>query len=428
MRLVLPRRGRRASLRGLAAFALLLAGCGSGDEQDPAKTARTEPVRPPALPAEGLAIGMTEANPHLIRADAVGEGFAPWRDRLAAMRPPIYRLVVDWAQLQPDPSRPADLEQPRDGCGRSTPPCGPWGGIRDQLRAVRSRQLNGGGFVVSVVFYGVPEWAALGPRGCERDNIEPRSRPINDRGLQAFRVLIRDLLALAKAEKVELRSWSTWNEPNGPFFISPQRERCSARSAPVSPRVYARLFRALRAELEAAPGEPQLIIGELAGVAKAGPRGSGVGEFLRALPDDVVCNADILAQHEYAELPEEEEPTTSVAEAIEAIDERPCARDMPVWVTETGIGGAHAGDDRPTSAQSLRRQCFYFHRQLRDWHANPRVQVAVQYTFREDSAFPVGVADAGLGRAYPTYDLLQAWAGDRRPSDPPPALPARCRR
>ncbi|MDX6702335.1 MAG: hypothetical protein QOF26_2561, partial [Baekduia sp.] len=40
-------------------------------------------------------------------------------------------------------------------------------------------------------------------------------------------------------------------------------------------------------------------------------------------------------------------------------------------------------------------------------------------------AYPVGLADPGLTRAYPTYDLWKAW-GARAPSDPAPALPASC--
>jgi hypothetical protein len=53
------------------------------------------------------------------------------------------------------------------------------------------------------------------------------------------------------------------------------------------------------------------------------------------------------------------------------------------------------------------------------------VDAAFQYTFREDSAYPVGLADAGLTRTYPTYDLWAAW-GARAPSDPAPALPPSC--
>jgi hypothetical protein len=38
------------------------------------------------------------------------------------------------------------------------------------------------------------------------------------------------------------------------------------------------------------------------------------------------------------------------------------------------------------------------------------VDAAFQYTFREDTAFPVGLADAGLDRLYRAYAAWQAWS------------------
>ena len=57
---------------------------------------------------------------------------------------------------------------------------------------------------------------------------------------------------------------------------------------------------------------------------------------------------------------------------------------------------------------------------------DPRVDAAFQYTFRDDPAFPVGLADAGLTRTWPAYDLWLAWGGDRAPGAPAPDLPAAC--
>jgi hypothetical protein len=355
-------------------------------------------------------------------------GFDPWRQRITALRPHLYRLTIDWAALQPDPGRPAILDMPSDGCARGEAPCAPYAGIRDQLRAIRSQQVAGGGFEVMVVFYGVPPWAAAQAKGCERPKIEPRSRPITDAGLRGYRALVGQLHDLADAEGVDVRWWSVWNEPNGAFFISPQRAACSRDSEPISPRVYTRLARALKSELDAMPGDQDLVIGEMAGVARAGRYGTGSGQFLRGLPDDVVCSAKVVAQHGYARLPGTQTlPGDPIAETEKALDERPCARDTPLWITETGVGGAHAGDDRPTGPAELRRQCVALHEQLVRWHDDPRIEAAFQYTFREDTAFPVGLADASLTRAYATYDLLEAWAGKRRPGDPAPALPDACK-
>jgi hypothetical protein len=98
-----------------------------------------------------------------------------------------------------------------------------------------------------------------------------------------------------------------------------------------------------------------------------------------------------------------------------------------VWITETGVGGPHAGQARPTGDGALRLQCRALQRQLVRWDEDPRVQAAIQYTFREDVAFPVGLANAALTRTYPTYDLLKAWSGTRAPNAPAPPLPASCR-
>ena len=54
---------------------------------------------------------------------------------------------------------------------RGLPPCRPYNGIRDTLRAIRSQQQAGNGFATMVVIYGVPDWAAAPAHGCERDGI-----------------------------------------------------------------------------------------------------------------------------------------------------------------------------------------------------------------------------------------------------------------
>jgi hypothetical protein len=64
--------------------------------------------------------------------------------------------------------------------------------------------------------------------------------------------------------------------------------------------------------------------------------------------------------------------------------------------------------------------------QLRRWHADPRVGAAFQYTFREDPAFPVGLATADLSRLYPTYSLWLAWSRLRAAGQPPPAPAVAC--
>ena len=76
----------------------------------------------------------------------------------------------------------------------------------------------------------------------------------------------------------------------------------------------------------------------------------------------------------------------------------------------------------------LKTQCRLMARTLSRWYRDPRVTAAFQYTFREDNAFPVGLADPGLESLYPVYDLWKGWSGTRAPDGPEPALPSDCSR
>jgi hypothetical protein len=383
-----------------------------------------------APPGEGLAIGLTEtAAPLLWSPEAQPDtpaALVPWRDRLAALRPRYFRLLVDWARIQPDPARPPDWTVAADGCVRGHQPCAPFSGIRDVLRAVASQEKAGRGFQVMVSIFGVPQWAASPPSGCERAGTAPRSRPINDAGLNGYQALIRSLAALGTAEGVDLHWWSPWNEPNGTFFISPQRAVCDRSSPPVSPAVYARLARAMRAELDALPGDQGLVIGELAGFPGPLMRGGGVEEFLDALPDDVMCSASVFAQHAYAERGQPESAQGPVDQMEAALHRRPCAHDTPIWVTETGVGGPDVGGDRTGGLAELRADCRAMDAALRRWDLDPQVEAAFQYLFRDDPVYPVGLADVALTRLWPAYDLWLAWGGDRPPAGPAPALPDAC--
>ena len=274
---------------------------GSDPPEPPAQTAppQVPPPRPPSAsepepeperpaPEGRLATGLTERNASLLFADgarAVDPGLEPSRARVTRLRPAYYRLSIDWAQLQPSPGRPAELARADDGCLRGIAPCGAYAGVRDQLRAVASQQRAGRGWEVVVLLYGVPDWAAAPAGGCERPEALARSRPISDLGLRGYRRIIRDLDALASAEGVALRWWAPWNEPNQPYFISPQRAACSTSSPALAPRVYARLVRAARAELRALGGKRDLVLGELAGFDGPRPFGAGIAEFVRARPD-----------------------------------------------------------------------------------------------------------------------------------------------
>ena len=198
----------------------------------------------------------------------------------------------------------------------------------------------------------------------------------------------------------------------------------------MAPETYARLARAMDAELDEAPGTQELVLGDFAGFAHGSDKSESISEFVAALPDDVACSARAWATHAYAdpERPGGRPKADPVGELERALHRRACTRDNEIQVTETGAGGAHAGDDRPTSPAALRDACRAIALQLASWKRNPRVAAAYQYTFRDDPAFPVGLADAGLTRPWPAYGVWKAWGGgQRKPGDPAPEVPAGCR-
>ena len=383
------------------------------------------PPAAPRRPPPELRIGLSELNAHLLwsteaRPQAPA-GFGPWRDRVQALRPDYYRLFVDWAKLQPNPARPADLALPADGCLRGAPPCAPFSGFRDVFDAVASQQREHRGFEVLMVIYGVPDWAAAPPSGCERPGTEPRSRAISDDGLRGYRALVADLLALARSKGVALRYWSPWNEPNHPFFISPQRATCDRDAPALSPAVYTRITHALQAELAQDSARHDLVLGELAGFPRSRPNGASISQFVGALPDDVVCAGPIWSQHQYSAPGEDPYDKGVVGKLEAALARRHCPRAPRIWITETGTGGTRSGAQRARAPAALRRGCRAQAAALRRWAKDPQIDAAFQYTFREDPAFPVALADQGLTRAYPTYDLWLELGRDGRVN------PERCR-
>src|SRR4051812_7167288 len=107
-------------------------GGGSGPAPAPTPTPRVRPTATPTpspqpLPAagKGLAVGITEYNPSLVASPANRQLPPPWgrwRDALGAIRPAYYRLLVDWAAIQPSAGVPADLTQYQGGCSRTIAP------------------------------------------------------------------------------------------------------------------------------------------------------------------------------------------------------------------------------------------------------------------------------------------------------------------
>jgi hypothetical protein len=414
--------------------ALAISGCGGSDapKQQPASTppaATNTPETPAAKPAEPslsdqlenrgrhLAVGISEQNPNFFSASPqIPQPFARWRDQLAKMQPALYRLVVYWPSLQPNADAPPDLEGINGGCLRDKPPCAPYAGVRDQLRALATRQKEGGGEGY-VMITGTPEWAARPASGCERRRIGPTNRMPRPDALAAYRKLVDDILALAHKEGATLRYWAPWNEPNHPFSSSPQRAFCSGDAPVVSVKPYVQVANALREALDKAPGEQRYVVGEVAVMTRHLPITSSVHEFLQALPPKLVCGAAAWTQHSYL----------GGLDVLDDVDRllkaKGCDRPLPIWMTETGAGAPRTSSARTGGRPAELRGCRAVHKILGRWYRDPRITAAVQYTLREDDVFPTGLVTTDLSRAYPVFKEWQQWGLKARPdaSDPPPS-------
>jgi hypothetical protein len=382
----------------------------------PTPVAPATPSPPPTAAARSLAVGITEPNPNFLwpAGREVAAPFGRWRDSLARIRPAYYRLMVDWRDVQPSAGAPPDLNAEESGCMRAERPCAGWAGVRDQLRALAARQREGG-WDGMVVITGTPDWAAQPAGGCERPGATARSRRVRAEALPAYRRLVAALIAAGRQEGARLTYWSPWNEPNHPYFLSPQRSECD-RSAPSGAAVmYTELARAMVAELDAAEGDQRLVLGELAGLAEPTRYRTTVAEFIAGLPRDLVCRAAVWGQHAYAG------GADPVDEAATGLADHGCPRVPPIWITETGAGtppeelaAARAFDDE-------REACGELQRRLEAWYEDPRVAAAFQYTLREDDRFRTGLVTTDLQRARIALGLWEAWGARDSPGDPPPA-------
>jgi hypothetical protein len=378
----------------------------------------------PVPAPSGPAFGVTEDNADLLwsptqPSPSGGQAFASARERLTALHPSFVRVLVDWAALQPSATRPPSLEATIDGCARAVAPCGAYRGIAEELAAIASQQRAAqaegrADFQVVLDIFGVPSWAAAAPSGCEAPGTQPFSRPIDAAGLAGYRRLIRALLELGVRESVRLSWWSPWNEPNNPQFLSPQRASCSTGSPSLAPAVYAQLAQAMADELAAGSGIHHLLLGELAAYPTDSVHRTSVASFVAALPASVVCLSGVWSIHAYASFGAHAARTEPVAALEHAIDARgECGREASVWITEAGAGAPHAGQRRSAAAVEEHEGCVALARQVVGWSRDTRVGAIFQYSFREDTDFPVGLISADLVHVYPAYDLWRSFARAR---------------
>ena len=378
--------------------------------------ARPDPAADPAG-GPGLAVGVTEFNANLVASAEQRPIPAPWawaRDALGAIKPAYFRLVIDWASVQPSADAPADLGAPHAGCMRATGPCLGWAGVRDQLKALASRQREGG-WQALVVLATTPDWAAAAPSGCERPGTRARNRPPRAEALAAYRQLIIDVLAAAAAGRCRPALLERLERAQPPGVRQPAAHHVRPQRPSPAPATYADLARNLIQALDEAPGDQQIVLGETAGYLKSTRYATSVPDFVNGLPQDVVCASTVWSQHAYIG---GEDPVEATAQALSA---RGCPQSHTMWITETGVGAAPTDLSAAEAITDAQKGCQALHDRLVQWFNDIRVTVAFQYTVREDDKFPTGLFSTDLTTPRLTLNEWTAWGGGRDPLAPPPA-------
>lgn len=448
---------RRAPLVALALLVVLVAGVTLGrltapDEPDPPAAARSAPSPAPGASTTAAPDGGTAARPPSLAVGLVTNdvgaltppstpvpGFGGAQlvtDRIA---PRFVRVDVRWDLLQPEEGTPLDASRViGDGCGREgAKPCSGAASLLRTLQALKAAQVaHPGHYRPLLSFWGMPAWAGAPVEGCDGAKAREGAQPLAPGREDAYRAAIASVWGAVRVAGIEGADWTPWNEPNAPYFIDPQRASCRPDGEPRSPAQFSRLVVAMDAELdrlraqqpEGSPArDDRLVVGELAAWGAPSRRAVPTDEFLRALPDDVLCRADVLSVHGYLEARPRSGKGEPIAAGLRELDRRPCLDGKPAWITETAVGAPRSGGDRDAAAETLKAECRLMDRQLDRWYHDPRVTAAFQYSVREDPYFPTGLLDEGLDRTFPVARVWAAWGGDRDPAAAPPAVPASCR-
>ena len=263
-----------------------------------------------------------------------------------------------------------------------------------------------------ITLWGTPRWA--------NERRGPNVAPTRSKAFEDFSRAIADRYSGRHAGFPHVGRYSIWNEPNLEIFLTPQFDRGGAI---VSPRSYARLYRAGHAGIKAGNPSALVAIGETSNQGRDRPvlgatsDSVAPGTFARLLAQERGLSFDAYATHPYPTRPDAP-PTERVrwpnvtlsqlSRFEKSLDRWFKRRDIPIWITEFGYQTKPGDRFGVTEAQQAR----YLSTVVSQLKADLRVQMFIWFIFRDSKG---GLWQSGLattsGRAKPSYTAFQSLAG-----------------
>ncbi|HEY7604103.1 MAG TPA: cellulase family glycosylhydrolase [Gaiellaceae bacterium] len=283
----------------------------------------------------------------------------------------VVRTTVYWSRMAP--RRPKRAANPFDRAYR----------FADLDEFVRNAETRG--IAVMLTIWGTPRWANSG-KGA---NVAPK-RP---KDLTNFARAVADRYNGTHRGLPAVQFYGVWNEPNLGLFLTPQYNR---KGKPISPRIYARLYRAAYAGIKAGNPEALVGIGETSPRGRDAPLGrAGKQETLapqtfarllaRARPR---VHFDAWSHHPYSNLgagprqrvhyPNANLPMLPLFE--EHLNNWFRRKSTPIWITEYGF------QTKPGEPKGVTpgRQAAYLRTAVAMARRMPYVQMFVWFIFRDD--------------------------------------------
>ncbi|HET7045575.1 MAG TPA: cellulase family glycosylhydrolase [Gaiellaceae bacterium] len=317
-------------------------------------------------------------------------------DKAQAANASIIRATADWRAIAAKrPAQPANSFDPAYN-------------LNDLDDLVRNAQKRG--MEVLITIWGTPKWANGGK--------SPNYLPKKLADLNKFAHALADRYSGRHAGYPYVGRFSVWNEPNLGLFLMPQFDK---KGRVISPKLYAKLYKAAWAGIHAGNKTAQVAIGETSNLGrdhpkKGAPVSTAPGTFARLLAQTKGLKFDAYATHPYAtrqNLPPTQKvrwpnvTLTQLPRFEKSIDQWFHRKNIPIWITEYGY------ETKPDKfGVTFKTQAKWMSSVMRTLRADDRVQLFVWFIFRDSkqSLWQSGLfTEAGAMKpSYRTFSALAA--------------------